>query len=388
MKKAFFYLFYFLLCLNFPLFASNIKGILQFFNTGGVLLQTEDGEWAGLFTKNTLFEGVSGVQDLKPLTQVEITYEFEKGLPLIQIIKSLPFYYSLPENEINLKFPLNNILPVDCREEKDYKMYHLPGAIWFSPNYLNNPEKLFKEGDKTVVFYGENRQDSRPFFALSNFLKKGFKAKVYPDGVIGWNQNWGIFESQADLSNFPENTCFFDINFRGNSEQLKYLSEDLLIWNNFSKPYGMPFIVLIGNEKEMDKSYQIAEKIVKWRYKQEPVMDKPVIIWKGKQDSFSSLNLKKDCFVQEGALSGENFLNLLNNPQKDYLFIDLRFPPSKLKENFHSIPLEFLKDKIQELPRDKTLILFCSKGHRAKIAHFLLKKLNFNVKYLSEEVNF
>lgn len=379
---------WFFLNSGFILYSENIKGSLIYFSNGGLLISTGDGEWAGLFTKETLFIGASGLSELKPFMDVEITYYLDKKMPLIQIIKILPLYY-LPENEINLKFPLTGVLPVDCRDEKEYRIYHIPGAIWFSPAYLEKPEKILKERDKKIVFYGNNRQDPRPFIALSNFLKKGIEAKVYPEGILGWNQNEGIFESEGDFTIFPEDTCFFNIGSKGNFEIEKFLEEEGLNWTNFSNPQGMPYIVLMGEKNQEKFLYQIAEKIVKWRYQQEPSLDKPVILWKGKIPKNSSLNLRKECFKRdEGSISREEFLNFLNNPKKEYLFVDLRFPPSDNREGILSIPLEFLSDKVEELPKEKTLILFCSRGIRAKIAYKILKKLNFDVKYLSEEIDF
>ncbi|MEJ5165483.1 MAG: rhodanese-like domain-containing protein [Thermoanaerobaculia bacterium] len=369
--------------------SENIEGTLINFSNGGLLISTRDGEWAGLISKETLFSGVSGVKELKPFMDVEITYYLDRKVPLIQILKTLPFYYSLPENEMFIKLPLNDVLPVDCRDEKEYRMYHIPGAIWFSPDYFDKPEKILKEKEKIIVFYGNSRQDLRPFLALSHFLKKGIQAKVYPEGVLGWNQNEGIFESEDDLTLFPEDTCFLNIGSKGNFEIEKFLEEEGLNWANFSNPQGMPYIVLMGEKNQEKSLYQIAEKIVKWRYQQEPLLDKPVIIWKGKTEKNYSLNLKKGCFKKEkDSISKEEFLNFLNSPQKEYLLVDLRFPPSNQREGILSIPLESLSEKIKELPKEKTLILFCSKGTRAKIAYKILKKLNFDVKYLSEEIDF
>lgn len=79
-------------------------------------------------------------------------------------------------------------------------------------------------------------------------------------------------------------------------------------------------------------------------------------------------------------MSAKEFQNSINQ-QGDQLVIDVR-EPSEYKQGYipgaKNIPLSQLKNRINELPKDKGIFLYCRSGMRSKQAAKLLSKNGFS----------
>lgn len=51
-----------------------------------------------------------------------------------------------------------------------------------------------------------------------------------------------------------------------------------------------------------------------------------------------------------------------------------------------NIPVNELKDRLNELPKDKEIVIHCATGMRAEMAYNILKEAGYNVKFLDATI--
>jgi hydroxyacylglutathione hydrolase len=96
------------------------------------------------------------------------------------------------------------------------------------------------------------------------------------------------------------------------------------------------------------------------------------------QDGLRSLESRADLTATTERLSAPLAAERLGTG--DALAIDVRTPgerDEKFVAGSMSIPLNHLADRIQELPRDRSLLVYCAGGYRSSIAASLLQQLGF-----------
>ncbi|MFA7577864.1 MAG: rhodanese-like domain-containing protein [Candidatus Muiribacteriota bacterium] len=74
---------------------------------------------------------------------------------------------------------------------------------------------------------------------------------------------------------------------------------------------------------------------------------------------------------------------------EDAFFIDVRteeeYKNGSIKQSIN-IPIEKIKDRIGEIPEDKTIITFCHSGHRAYEAYNIFRNKGFEVYVLDANI--
>ncbi len=82
---------------------------------------------------------------------------------------------------------------------------------------------------------------------------------------------------------------------------------------------------------------------------------------------------------------GPQELNSMMTSGKDFLLLDVRTPQENAEQaiqNSYLIPLQELGLRVNELPKDKEIIVYCKVGNRSAYACFYLSRLGYNVKNL------
>jgi len=82
-----------------------------------------------------------------------------------------------------------------------------------------------------------------------------------------------------------------------------------------------------------------------------------------------------------GAMVGITPMELRNKPAESYFFLDVRSPGEVAKVALSgavNIPLGALRDRVNEIPRDKEIIAFCQVSLRAYEAALILKANGFD----------
>ncbi len=95
-------------------------------------------------------------------------------------------------------------------------------------------------------------------------------------------------------------------------------------------------------------------------------------------------------FVASNALKGETRLchsEQMANPGEDQLLLDIRNPGELTQtgtlEGAINIPLDQLRDRLGELPRDKEILVFCQVGLRGHVAYRMLVNRGFSARNLT-----
>jgi len=82
---------------------------------------------------------------------------------------------------------------------------------------------------------------------------------------------------------------------------------------------------------------------------------------------------------------GPGELHDMVQTRKDFLLLDVRTPreyTGDAIENSTLIPLQELEHRVQELPRDKEIVVYCRVGNRSAYACAYLARLGYRVKNL------
>ena len=82
---------------------------------------------------------------------------------------------------------------------------------------------------------------------------------------------------------------------------------------------------------------------------------------------------------------GPDDLNEKKRSGQDFILLDVRTPQenaSQAIEGSHLIPLQELGSRINDLPRDKEIVVYCRTGSRSAFACAHLAGMGYNVKNL------
>ncbi len=82
---------------------------------------------------------------------------------------------------------------------------------------------------------------------------------------------------------------------------------------------------------------------------------------------------------------GPEDLNEKKQSGDDFLLLDVRTPAehaAQAIEGSYLVPLQDLGSRIDELPKDKEIIVYCRVGNRSAYAASFLSRMGFNVKNL------
>src|SRR6185369_14039847 len=81
----------------------------------------------------------------------------------------------------------DNLVVVDVREEEDYRIGHIPGAINLPREKWQNPQGLSR--DKTNVVYCYNQQCHLAANACVQFATAGYPVMELDGGFEAWKEN-------------------------------------------------------------------------------------------------------------------------------------------------------------------------------------------------------
>jgi len=236
--------------------------------------------------------------------------------------------------------------------------------------------------------------------------KLGYKnVKVFHAGLPAWKKAGHITVSNlAGLENFIKTDASYillDLRPKNQAEQ-GHIPKAVAVpdaglasmEDQFPKFKSAP--IILYNQDGTTPSAQAAYKqLSEWGYKQVSLLTGGFQAWekagkqiaKGPAASAITYVLK----LQPGEVELAVFKEQLDKPAAEVIILDVR-APSEVAEgalpNALSIPLDQLEQRLSDLPKDKTLLVHCSTGARAEMAHSVLKKAGLNAKYLKAKVEF
>lgn len=84
-------------------------------------------------------------------------------------------------------------------------------------------------------------------------------------------------------------------------------------------------------------------------------------------------------------------MNIVNGEPEDKTILDVRSPDELVDGKIEwavNIPLDDLETRLEELPKNKEIIVHCGTGMRAQMAYSVLKTAGYNARFLDDNVAF
>ncbi|MFN3406180.1 MAG: rhodanese-like domain-containing protein [Caldimicrobium sp.] len=151
--------------------------------------------------------------------------------------------------------------------------------------------------------------------------------------------------------------------------------------------YGLP-------EKDLIKAFNIVRN---WGYENTGFIRDAIENWKKIGAKTESGALKKEIvYIPKpvpGSFNIEEFKKLVfsDSLPDNYFIIDVREPDEVQAGTFKfakNIPLGEIANRLNEIPKDKTIILFCATGVRSEMAYNILKDKGFKAYFINANITF
>lgn len=158
--------------------------------------------------------------------------------------------------------------------------------------------------------------------------------------------------------------------------------DELEDYNNDFDPRA-PVVVYGDNEKE---AYS---KLSKWGIKGVALIDGGIEGYKARGGKLVAGEPATDIEwvrkIGEGEVGTEEFLKVANDGSETQIVLDVRNVQERAEGSFPktvAIPLDSLEARLSELPKDKEILVHCTTGSRAEMAHSVLQKAGFASRFL------
>jgi rhodanese-related sulfurtransferase len=157
--------------------------------------------------------------------------------------------------------------------------------------------------------------------------------------------------------------------------------------------YKKAIIILYNEDGNLASAKEAYKKITDWGYKQVSILKGGYKAWDTPKRRVvkgpAASTIKYVRKLLPGEIEMSEFKKLVGKAGAETIIIDTRtvdeFHACGLPYAFN-IPLELIESRVEDLPRDKPLVLYCNSGVRAQMGYSLLKKAGFQVKYLNSIV--
>jgi len=234
--------------------------------------------------------------------------------------------------------------------------------------------------------------------------KAGYKnAKVFHAGIPAWKKAGHVLVSNiaqiSYLNKIKGSYVLLDLRSqdrikKGHIPNAVAAADGKLATLKAQFPKYKKAAVILYNEDGNLASAKAAYKAVAgWGYKHVSILQGGFAGWKEANKEVatgpaaSKISYTRKLFP--GEIDYEDFKTLVSKPSKEYLIIDTRsadeFHACGLPYAFN-VPLELLESRLNQLPKDMTLVIHCSTGVRAEMAYNILAKAGLKSKYLKDVV--
>lgn len=160
----------------------------------------------------------------------------------------------------------------------------------------------------------------------------------------------------------------------------------------FPKQKNAPIIIYCNKDNLSQKAFDIARK---WGYINTSFLVGGIDAWKqAGGEVLTDQLIKKIVYVPKpkpGTIGIEEFKKISGKIPLNVIILDVRDPEETqmgVIKGSVNIPVNELKDRLNELPKDKEILVHCATGMRAEMAYNILKEAGYNVKFLDANIKF
>lgn len=229
--------------------------------------------------------------------------------------------------------------------------------------------------------------------------------KVFHDGIPAWKKAGLPIEisPQQLKSSIEKDMSFILIDLRDSKEAEKEhlpqavnipLSELPKYRDKFPEKKKAPIYLYGLPEEDLIKAFNI---IRSWGYENTAYLKDALSAWKKLGAKTETHNLKKEILYipkpKPGSFNIEEFKKLVSSAElpDNYFIIDVREPDEVQAGTFKfakNIPLGEISNRLNEIPKDKIIILFCATGVRSEMAYNTLKNAGYKAYFIDANISF
>ncbi len=292
---------------------------------------------------------------------------------------------------------------VDSRPLFRYNEGHIPGAISIPDTEFDKLSwKLPKEKDKEIIFYCAGFYSCMGITSPGKTDKLGYsKVRIFSDGLYGWKKaGYLVLSSVQSLKEYLEKgTSVVLVDLRPVDEArnghivgaVSIPGKDIPnAKDRFPSDKYVP-IILYDNDTIGGTDDFVSVR--GWGYPNTSVLEGGFEEWKRSGGLVVSGNVAtKIVYVPKlrpGEISFEEFRRLAETSMPDKLLLDGRDKDEAvlgMLKGALNVPTWEIKDRLNEIPKDKEIIVYCSYGIRAEITSHILKEAGYKVRYLNAGV--
>ena len=363
---------------------------------------------------NTHYDGAAGLEDLGPPDLIEV--QREPGEPASSIKKIV---FGLPPGvEIDVKQLLAIMTGgtpyhlYDARPGKRFGAGHVPSAQSAFPKDKDFLGKLPADKDALLVFYCGGPTCPYTGEAVKKAQAAGYtNLKGFQAGLPGWKK--------AKLPVHAENSwlakhldpqhVILDVRDRAQSSQahiegavalptgeLQAMTQEFIRQQKVAQLPGVsdmraPLIVYADSHTAREALLAYKE-LRSWGYGNTTVLKGGFAAWQAaglpSASGPAGTRIVYEKKLAPGAIAPAEFV-ALQEAGDGVLLIDVRTDEevaTGMIAGARHIPLEKLEDRIDGLPRDREVLIYCANGIRAEMAHETLKAAGIDNRYLNETV--
>ncbi len=304
----------------------------------------------------------------------------------------------LPEALIPLveSGPKGSFALIDSRPAKRYEDGHIPGAISIPADGISGKGAALLPADKKtpLIFYCGGITCGLSPASAEAAQKMGYTdIKVMLKGAPGWKK---AGKTLVASDSFIE---------KGNIILLDVRNAIEATAGHIARAVNIPLAELAGAEDDFpvkapvvvygkgDEAAQAARMIGKWGVKTVALVEGGLEGYVARNHKLSSEPLTTEIeWVRQlgkGEVGSAEFLAAVQGPTTDKLILDVRTPDETAGGKFAkalAVPLDTLAARIGELPKDKEILIYCSTGARAEMAHQVLAKAGVKSRFLVADV--
>jgi rhodanese-related sulfurtransferase len=236
--------------------------------------------------------------------------------------------------------------------------------------------------------------------------KLGYKnVRVFHAGMPAWKKAGNIVVSNVaglkGLNELDASYVLIDLRSSGDIEKghipkaVAASNGDVAALKGQFPKFKKANIILYNEKGDLKSAAKAFKEITGWGYKMVSILSGGSDAWRKAGNKLATGPAEtKITYVRKllpGEMDLEAFKALLAKSADDAIILDVRNANETVDgtlPNAKTIPLEELEVRLAELPKDKTIVIHCSTGLRAEMAHNVLKKADLKSKYVKANVEF
>lgn len=225
--------------------------------------------------------------------------------------------------------------------------------------------------------------------------------KVYHEGIPAWGEAGNVlFTDGAFVEQMMGYLVLLDLRGVEAAKKAHIQGAVALDLNTLEKeksqfPVDKKAPIILYTSKSDRKELEKAVKMItSWGYSRVRVLEGGFAGWQAKNRPVQSGEVRTTIFYiprpHPGEITGDEFMNIVKTRPADKFILDVRNKEEASEgvlEGAINIPLDSLQGRLNELPKDKEIILHCRTGLRAEMGYHIVRNAGgFKARFLNDKI--